>query len=75
MQNGAQMTDTSGAVTFVKETAKDYTPGIEAIKFYLDFASPTKSVYTWNSKMPNSFDAFCAAFHADSAVLISLLNI
>ncbi len=31
---------------------------LEALNFYLDFASPDSEIYTWNNKMPNSLDAF-----------------
>jgi len=62
MQNGAQMTDANGYATFNKTPAglEDRTtaPGIEALTFYTDFASPQKEVYTWTENMPNSLDAF-----------------
>lgn len=59
MQNGAVMTNASGLVTFT-QTDRDnkYSPGLEALKFYLDFASPVKSVYTWNADMPSSLETF-----------------
>jgi ABC-type glycerol-3-phosphate transport system substrate-binding protein len=58
MQNGANMTDASGRTTFSVNTQDKYNPGIEALRFYLDFASPVKSVYSWNADMSHSFDAF-----------------
>jgi len=62
MQNGAQMTDDSGRATFnlVPEglAGRTLPPGIEALTFYTDFASPQKEVYTWNETLPNSLDAF-----------------
>lgn len=58
MQNGAEMTNTSGFATFANENRDRYNPGIEAIRFYLDFASPVKSVYSWNDDMTSSFDSF-----------------
>lgn len=58
MQNGAEMTDANGNATFTKSINKDYFPGVEAIRFYLDFSAPVKSVYTWNEDMTNSFDTF-----------------
>src|SRR3989344_912354 len=62
MQNGAPMTDATGYATFNKTPAglEDRTtaPGIEALTFYTDFASPQKEVYTWTENMPNSLDAF-----------------
>ncbi len=60
MQNGTPMIDAKGRVTFhlspTKE--KDYFPGLEALRFYLDFADPIKEVYSWNAKEPNAFEAF-----------------
>lgn len=60
MQNGTQMADANGEATFDKLPA-DQTgnlPGLDAVRFYTDFANPTKAVYTWNADEPNSFDAF-----------------
>ncbi len=62
MQNGAEMTDDQDRATFnlVPETlaGRSMAPGIEALTFYTDFASPQKEVYTWNETLPNSIDAF-----------------
>ncbi|MBU1179850.1 extracellular solute-binding protein [Patescibacteria group bacterium] len=62
MQNGAQMADQNGYAAFhmTPEELKGRTtpPGIEALTFYTDFASPQKEVYTWNETMPNSLEAF-----------------
>ncbi len=62
MQNGAQMADDQGRATFniIPENLAGRTmaPGIEALTFYTDFASPQKEVYTWNENLPNSIDAF-----------------
>ncbi|MFA4871733.1 MAG: extracellular solute-binding protein [Patescibacteria group bacterium] len=60
MQNGAEMADANGYATFLSNNKDGYNPGVEAIKFYLDFASPVKNVYNWNSEMPNSLEAFLA---------------
>lgn len=61
MQNGAKMTSGS-SVTFgllpADSTDRTYNPGPEALRFYLDFASPAKEVYTWNDNFPSSADAF-----------------
>lgn len=61
LQNGTVMTQ-GNAATFnqLPPALKDRgtAPGIEALVFYTDFASPTKEVYTWNADMPNSLDAF-----------------
>lgn len=62
MQNGAQMADEQGRATFhlVPEglSGRTLPPGIEAMTFYTDFASPQKEVYSWNDALPNSLDAF-----------------
>ncbi|OGY55043.1 MAG: hypothetical protein A3A24_02475 [Candidatus Buchananbacteria bacterium RIFCSPLOWO2_01_FULL_46_12] len=60
VQNGAAMT-IDKAVTFHSVPPggdKTYNPGPEALRFYTDFATPTKEVYTWDQSMPNSLDAF-----------------
>lgn len=62
MQNGAQMVSEDGVATFDRYppelAGRPYPPGAEALIFYTDFANPTKEVYTWNDKMPDSFSAF-----------------
>ncbi len=35
-----------------------YKPGESALRFYTDFVSSKSNAYTWNDKLPNSFDAF-----------------
>jgi multiple sugar transport system substrate-binding protein len=62
MQNGTQMADDYGRATFniLPEglSGRTLPPGVEALTFYTDFASPQKEVYTWNETLPNSIDAF-----------------
>jgi len=62
MQNGANMTDARGYATFQLVPAqfpnKTFVPGLEALRFYTDFANPTKEAYTWNSTMPDALEAF-----------------
>ena len=62
MQNGTEMTDNDGDATFdqLQESLAGVSslPGVDAVRFFTDFANPTKAVYTWNDKQPNSFDAF-----------------
>ena len=43
-----------------------YSPGEIALQFYTDFANPRKRVYTWNSQMNYSIDAFA---HAKAAMM------
>lgn len=61
MQNGAVMMDgkqvlfnTVPAAT--KETK--YNPGMEALRFYIDFSNPGKEVYSWNDDLSNSMEMF-----------------
>lgn len=56
-QNGATVIE-NNSVRFSSNITKDYNPGLEAIKFYTDFANPRKEVYTWNDEMPDSLKAF-----------------
>jgi len=62
MQNGATMMSDSSQVmfnmipTFAQDT--DYNPGLDALRFYTDFANPVKESYSWNSELPNSLDMF-----------------
>lgn len=62
MQNGTVMMDDRGNVTFNKipSSLKDqkYNPGLEALRFYSDFANPAKEVYCWNKTMDNSLALF-----------------
>jgi len=62
MQNGATILGDDGTVMFnqVPAGASDasYNPGAAALQFYTDFSNPIKEVYSWNSDMPNSLDAF-----------------
>ncbi len=61
MQNGAIMMD-NGQVMFDKIPKtfeqQHYAPGIEAIRFYTDFANPAKEVYSWNKNLDNSLIMF-----------------
>ncbi|MBP7005501.1 extracellular solute-binding protein [Patescibacteria group bacterium] len=63
MQNGAEMTSNDGALTFqmipaAKSGSVNEPPAIGAMRFYADFADPSKDVYTWNLDQQNSLDAF-----------------
>jgi multiple sugar transport system substrate-binding protein len=62
MQNGTQMVDSAqNRVTFHEpspySTDKNYQPGLEALRFYTDFATPSKEVYSWNKDMPEASEA------------------
>lgn len=62
MQSGAQMVTDDNYVYFDKipqyMSSRDYNPGYEALRFYIDFANPAKEVYCWNSQLENSIDLF-----------------
>ncbi len=62
MQNGTQMTDEYGGLTFDKTPAaaagRANPPSDDAVIFYTDFANPSTEVYTWNDKKPDNLAAF-----------------
>lgn len=62
MQNGAVMMSSGGNVTFNQVppafSGQKYNPGMEALRFYTDFANPAKEVYCWNSDLDNSLNLF-----------------
>lgn len=63
MQNGTDMTTSSGrGVVFDKASPyiddKNHMPGVDATRFYTDFALPSKEVYSWNEDMPDAVSAF-----------------
>ncbi|MFH1207658.1 MAG: hypothetical protein V1668_03570 [Patescibacteria group bacterium] len=61
MQNGTVMASGSKITLGASATGDPaYVPGVQALRFYTDFASPNKTVYTWNKDMPNALDYFAA---------------
>ena len=62
MQNGAVMMNEAGAVMFNQAppaySEQKYNPGMEALRFYTDFANPAKEVYCWNNDLDNSLEMF-----------------
>lgn len=59
MQNGTQMVDSNGVVTFNKSVmSSDFYPGVDAVRFYTDFSNPSKEIYTWEDSLGNSLDRF-----------------
>ena len=62
MQNGAIMMDGNGQIRFnqtiTDSNGNQYNPGLEALKFYTDFANPSKDSYSWNNTLPNSLNMF-----------------
>lgn len=63
LQSGAQFTDPkdSKKITFSQGktiNGQNISPAQLSISYYTDFANPRKDVYTWNSTLNNSIDAF-----------------
>ena len=58
MQNGATMMTEGKNVTFHKSSGEGYNPGLEALRFYTDFANPAKEVYCWNDSLDDSLKMF-----------------
>jgi multiple sugar transport system substrate-binding protein len=50
----------NGRVVFNRQSAEgsNYYPGVDAIRFYSDFANINKEVYCWDKGLGNSFDLF-----------------
>ncbi len=69
MQNRTEMAGADGYPTFQEMPqalagTADEIPAVQALRFYTDFADPSKDVYTWNLTMPNSLDAFSSGISA-----------
>lgn len=61
MQNGATMMDGKQVLfNAIPAAAQDtkYNPGLEALRFYIDFSNPGKEVYSWNDGLSNSLEMF-----------------
>jgi multiple sugar transport system substrate-binding protein len=61
MQSGANMISDNGQVLFhvtPPSNPANYSPGLDALRFYTDFVDPVKESYTWNSELPNSLEMF-----------------
>lgn len=58
LQNNVVLTSGS-QVTFADGINRSENhPTLQALRFYTDFAQPTKEVYTWNNKQGDALDAF-----------------
>ncbi len=59
LQNGIEVVK-NGSVAFAGGMSKASTnhPTLESLRFYTDFARPTKEVYSWNEEQDNAFTAF-----------------
>ncbi len=61
MQNGAVMMEGNSVKFNVIPPIfqeRGYNPGMEAARFYSDFANPAKEVYAWNNQLDNSLRNF-----------------
>ena len=58
LQSGAQMIDEDKTKAIFNQSAGGFNPGQRSFQFYVDFANPLKDVYTWNTRMHYSIDAF-----------------
>lgn len=62
LQNGTPMM-TNGRVTFsepISVQGETYLPGSDALRFYTDFANPTKETYSWSANEQSAREAFAA---------------
>lgn len=63
MQNGTPMTKANGTASFneaLTVEGETYFPGADALRFYTDFANPTKETYCWSAEQQNAREAFAA---------------
>jgi len=63
LQNGtAMVNDDYSAANFnssaTTASGENYIPGLDALRFYTDFANPKKTIYTWGPNMSYSIDGF-----------------
>lgn len=63
LQNGTSMIDDRGRVAFnaiPNDVASGVFPGLDAVRFFTDFANPVKETYTWNADFTTNVDAFAS---------------
>ncbi len=62
LQNGTEMVNSRGQISFNKYSSydKNFYPGEQALRFYTDFALPSKEVYTWNKDLAEAEELFSA---------------
>lgn len=61
LQNGTVMVDNNGVVTIDSIPTNldiEVPPAMQALRFYTDYASPIKEVYTWNEDFDDSLTSF-----------------
>ena len=76
MQTGDPITSRNAAGALVsvlgaKPDNQSESPASGALRFYTDFANPSKTTYSWNRSLPNSYSAFAAG---DLAVYFGLAS-
>lgn len=58
LQSGVQMTDSAHTSATFSRPVGGENVGERALRYYTDFANPSKPVYTWNDQQHYSIDAF-----------------
>ncbi|MFH1112259.1 MAG: extracellular solute-binding protein [Patescibacteria group bacterium] len=62
MQNGTPMLNAQGTKAIFDQAISgadgEYIPGEDALRFYTDFANPTKEVYSWTTKEASAQESF-----------------
>lgn len=63
LQNGTEMVNAGRSAATFNLSAENrqgeaYFPGLQALKFYTDYANPKKEVYTWTPTNTSSIEAF-----------------
>lgn len=63
LQTGTQMAGPEVGALFHERVSVDgqpFSPGADALRFYTDFARPTKEVYTWSANLPEAQELFAS---------------
>ncbi|MEK9157176.1 MAG: extracellular solute-binding protein [Patescibacteria group bacterium] len=63
LQNGTEMIDDTKNIMFNSipdDVASGVFPGLDAVRFFTDFANPVKETYTWNADFSANVDAFAS---------------
>jgi multiple sugar transport system substrate-binding protein len=63
LQNGTPMVDDRGRIAFntiPDDAGSGVFPGLDAVRFFTDFANPVKETYTWTEEFPANVDAFAS---------------
>lgn len=61
LQTGLNMFDDKGKVSFGQSLnidGKNFVAGENALAFYVNFANPSKDIYSWNNSFPDSLESF-----------------